>query len=382
MALREEPRALALRGVAMAQLGEDRDARRLLARAARGLARARPRDAARCLAALGEVALAARDLRAAKAALDAAHRALTDVGDAANALFVAIQRARCAALLGDSSDARRRLDALPLGGAPPALVATAALVEARVAGRELRARDALDAARRARAAARRAGLPALEREVDLVERELGAPAARLVDGGVETLVDLAAVERACGSGVLVVDGCRRRVIFGDRAVDLVSRPVLLALALALGARSGAEVAREDLAAAAFGARRMNDSIRARLRVEIGRLRRVLGSLARLDATARGFALHPRRGRAIALLPPADAEASAVLALLGGGEAWSTSALAAALGASQRSVQRALVQLRDAGRVEASGRGRACRWVAAAPSAFATTMLLLAPVTRG
>lgn len=366
----------------MAQLGEDRDARRLLARAARGLARTNPRDAARCLAALGEVALAARDLRAAKDALGAAHRALTGAGDAVNAIFVAIQLARCAALLGDTSEARRRLAALSLRGAPPALVATAALVEARVAGREVRARDALAAARRARDAARRAGLPALEDEVALVERELTATAARLVEGGVATLVDLAGVERAYASGALVVDGCRRRVISGDRAIDLVSRPVLLALALALAGREGAEVTREELALAAFGARRVNDSVRARLRVEVGRLRRALDPLARVEATPKGFALQARGGGAAALLPPADAEASAVLALLRGGESWSTSALAAALGASQRSVQRALVQLREAGQVEATGGGRACRWVAATPSTFATTMLLLAPVARG
>lgn len=99
----------------------------------------------------------------------------------------------------------------------------------------------------------------------------------------------------------------------------------------------------------------------------------------MEATGGGFALRPRAGRAFALVPPADAEGSAVLAILRGGESWSTSGLAAALGASQRAVQRALVLLRDAGQVESSGRGRSCRWVAATPSGFATTMLLLAPV---
>lgn len=366
----------------MAQLGEYRDAQRLLARAARALAATHPRDAARCLGALGEVALAARDLTAARAALESAGVALAKVGDATNALFVTIQRVRCAALLGDVTDARARLDALPLQGAPPALVATAALVEARIAARQLRARDALRATERAKNAAERAAIPSLAEEVAAAARELAAPAARSVEGGIETSLDLAAVERLYRSRALVVDGCLRRVVHAGRAVDLVSRPVLSALAVALAGRAPGEVTREELALAAFGSRRVNDSIRSRIRVEIGRLRRAIAPLADVEATAKGFALRTEAARTVALLPPAEAEGGAVLALLRGGEAWSTSAIAAALGASQRAVQRALVGLRDAGQVESTGRGRACRWVAPTPSGFATTMLLLAPVRGG
>ena len=134
--------------------------------------------------------------------------------------------------------------------------------------------------------------------------------------------------------------------------------------------------RDALVAEAFRLRRIDETHRARLRVEIGRLRTLLAPWAAIEASGEGFVLLPHDGRAVAmLLPPVDDEHSPLLALLGDGEAWSTTALALALGSSQRTVQRALSALESAGRVRAVGRTRNRRWVAASAGGFATTLLL-------
>jgi hypothetical protein len=383
VALRQEPQALALRGIAMAQLGDYGAARRLLRRAVRGLARIDPRARARCLAAAGEVALAARDLPAAAATLDAAAAALEATRDRTNAVFARLQGVRCAMWLGDLAGAQATLASLDLRGSPSRLRAVAALTGAEIASRALRARDARALLARARAAAREAAIPALVTEVDRAERDLDAPVARLLSGASERWVTLAEVESLAGSSDLVIDACRRQLRRGDTVVDLVTRPVLLALATSLGARAPAAAARDELVQQAFGARRATESMRARLRVEIGRLRRAIAPLARVDAADPGYALRTRDGaRVVVLLPPSPGEESALLALLRGGETWSTSALAAAVGASRRTVQRALLSLRESGRAEAMGKGRALRWVAATSPGFATTLLLhLRPQAR-
>jgi hypothetical protein len=365
VALDERPHALALRGVAMAQLGEYATARKLLQRAARALAAIEPAARARCLGALGEIAVAERDLLGAVRALDAAAEALDD---RFNRAFVRLQRARCSVLLGSLDEAEQVLAALDLRRAPARLRAVAALIEAELAVRRLRARDARAALERARRAAE---IPSLLAEVERAARELEAPAARLVRHGVEQPIALSDVE-ALGKE-LVIDACRRQIRRGRRVVDLVTRPVLLALACTLGLRG--EATREELVAAAFGVKRVNDSMRARLRVEIGRLRKELGDLASVEATAKGFRLSAE-GVAV-LLPPGAGEASQVLALLRGGGAWSTSAIAASIGLSQRAIQRSLALLSDEGRVESIGGGRASKWIAKPADGFATTLLLLA-----
>jgi DNA-binding transcriptional ArsR family regulator len=132
---------------------------------------------------------------------------------------------------------------------------------------------------------------------------------------------------------------------------------------------------------AFGARHPNPSHRARLRVEMGRLRRELAPLAEIRATSGGFVLAPRgvgRPAVRLLLPPIESPDAAILALLADGEAWSTSALALACSASQRTVQRSLGALVEAGQVRTLGRGRSQRWLAAPAAGFATTLLLPAP----
>src|SRR5262249_55124995 len=146
---------------------------------------------------------------------------------------------------------------------------------------------------------------------------------------------------------------------------LAKRPVLFALARALGEAWPEDAPRDVLVARAFASRFIDESHRARLRVEVGRLRSMLRTLVDVRATKRGFALAPRRaGQVIVLARPAeiDAEHAAVLAFLADGESWSSSALALALDTSQRSVQRALDVLAAAGKVQSFGRARARRWM--------------------
>jgi hypothetical protein len=159
-------------------------------------------------------------------------------------------------------------------------------------------------------------------------------------------------------------------------VSLATRPVMFALARALGEAWPGDVARDGLVARAFGAKRADESHRARLRVEVGRLRRLLRTLASVNATKRGFVLAPRGGRAVVVLARlVDERHGAVLAFLADGESWSSSALALALGGSQRSVQRALDSLAAAGKAQSMGRGRARRWMTP-PAPGLTTSLLL------
>jgi hypothetical protein len=380
VALRDEPAALVLRGIAMAQLGDYAVARKLLGRAAAAFGPGARMARARCLAAEAEVALACRDLAAAGRGLASAAAALEAEGDHVNALFVRLQLARRLVLLGKLGEARRSVAALDLRRAPARLVAMAELVNADIAVRSLRSHDARDALGRARAAAKVAKIPSLLAEVDEAARRLGAPVARLWAAEGARAIALGEVETLVASGALVLDACRREARAGTSVVSLLTRPLLLSLAVALAEAAPGEATREALIARAFGGHRASDSLRARLRVEVGRLRRVLAPLADIRATPCGFAMTPRRGTvAHVLLPPAEGEASPLLALLGGGESWSTSALAAAVGSSQRAVQRALGALEAEGRVQAVGGGGARRWMAPPPAGFATTLLL---VTQG
>ena len=182
------------------------------------------------------------------------------------------------------------------------------------------------------------------------------------------------------SKALVVDACRHVLRDAGLVVSLATRPVLFALARALGEAWPADVPRDMLVARAFGAKRADESHRARLRVEIGRLRALLRKLAGVNATARGFVLVPRRaGEVVVLARPIEERHAAVLAFLADGESWSSSALALALGASQRSVQRALDLLAAGGKVQSFGRGRARRWMTPPLPGFTTTLLLPAPL---
>lgn len=383
VALRTDPPALALRGIAMAQLGELPAARALLRRAAKAFGQAEPLGRARCVVAEAEVALALRDLRGAARGLDDAVKLLGRRGDVANAAFARLVQVRTLVLFGRVEAAAGALSKLSLAQAPPRLVALASLIAADIALKQLRAEAAERALARAERAAELARIPALSNEVAALRRLFQAPLARLVRAGVTAEVRLAELSPLLTSGELLVDACRREARQGKRVVSLVTRPILLALLVALAENAPSEVSRDALISRVFGARRANESHRVRLRVEIGRLRKLLGRVAELRATPGGFALVPRAGGPpLLLLPPTAGDTSALWALLRGGEAWATSALSAALGKSQRSVQRALSELEGEGRVRASGAGRARRWVVTPNAEFATTLLLVAPGTLG
>jgi len=378
IALRDDAPALALRGIAMAQLGDLDRARKLLRRAARSFGPRERLAQARCQVAEAEVALAAHDLSGPMRALHAAAETLDGLGDRANALYARLVGARRQLLVGDLAAAEQTLATVDVdaAGAPPPLTARAELTRAELALRRLRAVDAAAAIGRAHAAAVAAGIPALVAEVGRARRALSAPSARLIRGGVIRPVRLGEVEALFASRDLVVDACRRAVRSPARSVSLAGRPVLFALAGALAEAWPGDVPRDRLIERVFEARAVNESHRARLRVELGRLRAALRPLARIEATRGGFALVPVGGPAVVVLaPPIDGPAGAIVALLEGGESWSTSALARALGSSQRTVQRALRQLEEAASVRAVGRGRSRRWLAPPLGGFATTLLL-------
>ena len=381
VALREDAPALALRGLAMAQLGDFTRATLLLRRAARAFG---PREAtarARCVVAEAEIALASRELAGATATLDAARATLDAHGDHVNAAHARYLGIRRLLLLGRLDETEQALAAVAGTPLPPALLAVHELVAAGVAMRRLRATAARDALARAARAAQRAGIPALMAEVDAATRTLHAPAARWLASGEERLLQLRDVEALLASETFVVDACRHAVRHRGKTVPLASRPVLFALMRQLAEAWPHDVPRDALVARAFRARHADESYRARLRVELGRLRRALSGLAEVHATPHGYALLAHRADQVGVLAwPVESAHAAVLALLGDGESWSSSALALALGRSQRSVQRALETLAAAGSVQCSGHGRARRWMTPLAPGFATTLLLPAPLS--
>ncbi len=380
VALRDDAPALALRGIAMAQLGDLDRAKALLRRAAR---RFSPREIvarARCVVAEAEIALASRDLGWAEKRLEAARDILEAHGDRGNAAHARYLSVRRLLLIGQLSDAERLLATLDPGTMTLPLRTVHELVVAGIALRRLQANAARAALTRASEAAGQARIPALTAEVESAWRLLDAPAARLISAGEERVLRLSDVETVLSSSALVIDGCRHVVRRGRTVVSLATRPVLFALARTLGEASPESVDRETLVARAFGSRFVDESHRARLRVEVGRLRSALKPVAEVRATKTGFVLTARRAAVVVVLaPPVDDAHAAVLAFLTDGEAWSSSALALALGTSQRSVQRALDGLAGAGKVQSFGRGRARRWLTSPVPGFATPLLLPAAV---
>lgn len=383
IALRDDPPALALRGIAMAQLGDLARARLLLRRAAKAFG---PREAiarARCAVAEAEIALVSRDLTWPVKTLQAARAALDARGDKANAAHARHLEIRRLILIGRVAEAERLLADFDPAPLPPALRAAHEMAIAGIALRRLTTKPARAALTRARRAAQAARMPPLLAEVESAGLALTEPAARLIGRGKEKTLMLADVEALLGSKTFIVDACRLAVRHGATVVSLDSRPVLFALARALAEAWPGGASRETLLARAFRARHADESHRARLRVEIGRLRKALRAIATIDATPDGFILRPRRARDVAVLaPPADDEHAAVLALLADGEAWSSSALALALGASQRTVQRALDDLAAGGKVQAIGRARARRWMTPPVPGFPTSLLLTGALPGG
>ena len=380
VALRNDAPALALRGIAMAQLGDLARAKVLLRKAARAFGPKESVARARCVVAEAEIALVSRDLGFPAKALAQARATLAKHGDRANAAHASYLEVRRLLLIGQLDEAERvlaRLDPAPL---PPASRTAHELVVAGIAMRRLRSKVARAALERAERAAQQANIPALTAEVESARLILNTPAARLIASGHEQLLLLVDVESLLQSKALVVDACRHVVRHESKVVSLATRPVLFALARALGEAWPGDVPRGTLVARAFGAKRADDSHRLRLRVEIGRLRTLLRKLTGVRATKRGFKLLPRRAREVVVLArPVEGEHAAVLAFLADGESWSSSALALALGASRRTVQRALESLAAAGKVQSFGRGRARRWMTPPVPGFTTILLLPSPM---
>ncbi|WP_192181562.1 helix-turn-helix domain-containing protein [Mesorhizobium amorphae] len=383
VALREDAPALALRGIAMAQLGDLDRAKLLLRRAVRGFS---PKEAvarARCIVAEAEIALVSRDLGWPAKMLDAARATLERHGDRLNAAHAGHLTVRRLLLIGRLDEAERVLAGLDPAPLPPASRAAHELAVAGIAMRRLRTKAAREALEWARLAANRAGIAGLTAEVDSAFLALETPAARLIAKGEERPLLLEEVEALQASSALVVDALRYLVRKQEATISLATRPVLFALARALAEAWPGDVSREELVARAFGGKHADESHRARLRVEIGRLRAELRTLADIGATKRGFALAPRQaGEVLVLARPIEERHAAVLAFLADGESWASSALALALGAGQRSVQRALEQLALTGKVQSFGHGRARRWMTPPVAGFTTTLLLPAPLPNG
>jgi hypothetical protein len=380
VALRDDAPALALRGIAMARLGDFARAKMLLRRAARTFG---PREAvarARCVVAEAEIALVSRDLTWPAKALESAGATLEAHGDrlnAAHARHLTVRRLLLIGRLDEAEQALAELDPAPL---PPAIRAAHELVVAGIAMRRLRTPSARAALARAEAAARRAGIAELAAEVESAAKLLDTPAARLIAQGQERPLLLDEVEALHESEALMVDACRHAVRHAGSLVSLATRPVLFTLVRALGEAWPRDVPRGELIARAFRGKEADESHRARLRVEVGRLRSAIKALAGVNATEQGFLLVPRgTSQVVVLAQPVEDAHSAVLALLADGESWSSSALALALDASQRTVQRSLDALAAAGRVQAFGQGRARRWMTPPVGGFTTTLLLPAPL---
>ncbi len=380
VALRDDASALALRGIAMAQLGDFARAKQLLRKAAHAFG---PKEAvarARCVVAEAEIALASRDLGWPAKTLAAARTTLEAHGDRLNGAYARYLEVRRLLLVGYLDEAERMLTDLDPSFFPPASRTFHELVVAGIAMRRLRTKEARAALARAERTAHQAGIPALMAEVESGSRVLNTPAARLIVRGHERLLLLEDVESLLASKAIVVDACRNVVRHAGTLVSLARRPVLFALARVLGEAWPGDVPRDVLLARAFGARFVDESHRARLRVEIGRLRKALRSLAGISATKLGFAMTPRDVRDVVVLArPVEEEHADVLAFLTDGESWSSSALALALRASQRTVQRALDSLAAVGKVQSFGQARARRWITPPVPGFTTILLLPAPL---
>ncbi|GJH09571.1 helix-turn-helix domain-containing protein [Caballeronia novacaledonica] len=376
IALREDASALALRGIAMAQLGDFVRARALVKSAARAFGTKEALARSRCIVAEAEIALASRDLTWPGKTLDHARAILEAHGDHVNAAHARYLEVRRALLIGRTDDAERMLAGLNPVSLPAASRAAHELIAAGIAMRRLHTQAAHAALERATQATRQAGIPALAAEVESAWRILSTPVARLIAHGNERLLRLEEVEALFASNTFVVDACRLCVRENGTSISLATRPVLFTLARMLAQAWPHDAPRDALILRAFRIREADETHRARLRVEMGRLRTMLRAHAGIDATSRGFVLKPRHAREVAVLAlPVEDEYAPLLAFLADGESWSSSALAIALGASQRTVQRSLDALAASGKVQSFGRGRARRWTTPPMPGFTTTLLL-------
>jgi DNA-binding winged helix-turn-helix (wHTH) protein len=379
IALRDDAPALALRGIAMAQLGDFARAKMLLKSAARSFGAKEAVSRARCIVAEAEIALASRDLAWPTKALDAAREELESHGDFVNAAHARQLEIRRLVLIGRLDDAERLLATLSAARLPVALRAIHELMAFGIAIRRLQIKEAQSALGRAQQASHAANIPALIAETDGASQVLQSPAAQWITQGCTRLLLLHEIETLLESKTLIIDACRYLVRDGRKKISLTSRPVLFALLRELAEAWPQDVSRNTLIAHVFRTKQADESHRVRLRVEIGRLRTAIKTIANVNATKEGFVLEPRSKAVAVLARPIDDKHADVLALLADGEAWSSSAAALALSASQRTVQRALESLASEGKVQILGNGRARRWITPPLPGFATTLLLPAPL---
>lgn len=377
IALRDDARALALRGIAMAQLGDLARAKSLLRRAGKAFGPREPVARARCLVAEAEIALFSRELDGSVKLLNTALVSLERHGDHANVAHARYLAARRLLLIGHLDQVEcliASFDPSPLHAASRVAYE---LVVAGLAMRRLQIGSARGALARAERTARPLHIPSLMAEVEATARALDTPTARLIAHGKVRLVRLDDIEALLASNTFVIDACRHIVCINGRVIALRARPVLFTLVRTLAEAWPSDVSRATLIARAFRTKHADESHRARLRVEMGRLRHTLSPITvSIEATKAGFALVLRREQKVAVLAPtSDGPHAAVLAMLADGEAWSSSALALALRASQRTVQRALEELIRASKVQAIGYGRARRWMTAPVPGFPTALLL-------
>lgn len=377
VALRNDAPALALRGVALARLGKFERARDLLHEAARAFGTRAPGQRARCLLADAEIALASRDLRGLDAALAMANRTLSAQGDVVNAAHATCLAARNLLLRGRLDEAEIALTSLADQRRPATLETAVQLTWADLHLRKLNSRAAKRAIEQAGRAAKRAGIASLSSEFEAMRARLVEPIARAIRNGIQQELGTAELEALLQKKRFLVVDARELVLRTTQIrVPLKRRPILFALARALADAWPAAATRGELILRAFAVTRVNESHRARLRVELTRLRRALRAVATITATPQGFQLSTLGASEVVVLARlADDDHANLLALLSDGEAWSSSALALALGVSQRSVQRALLALEQAGKVRAIGRARAQRWLPAPSAGFAPSLLL-------
>ena len=379
VALRDDAPALALQGIAMAQLGEFDRAKALLKRAARGFGAREPMARARCILAEAEIALVSRDLNWPPARLEAARSVLAAHGDRPNAAHASVIAIRRHLLLGQLAETRAGLATLDPEQLPPALRAGYGLVAAGLAIRQVQIAEARRWLAQARRAAEQSGIAALLAEVETAQASLMQPAALLRQQDRERAIALDEVEALLSSDTLLIDATRTLLSQRATQLRLSTRPILFKLLRALAEAWPGDASRNHLLAQAFGARQADESHRARLRVEMTRLRQAIAPLATISATPQGFRLKPKLSEAVALLAsPLGEQHGAIMALLADGEVWASSALALVLDLSPRSIQRALADLQRGQKVQPVGRGRARRWTMLSLPGFPTSLLLPRP----
>ena len=360
LAGRTDAPARAMRGAALSQLGEFSRAKAQLRAALRALGPADGLLRARCLAAEAEIALALGDLRWSAEPVARAVAELQAAGDARNAAYLQLVAARAALRLGRPADAERLLRHAKLAPAP--LERTfAELVRVELAAKRGDPDLLTQALASARAAAERAAIPTLVAEVARIRDHYEGPSAVITSRGKARTASFCEVCTLARSASVVVDGGGRELRSAGGCLPFARRPVLFEVLRVLAEGWPEAVPRDALIARAFGARRPNESHRIRLRVEVGRLRKAMRPWLGVVAEGPGYALSAK-GEVVLVMPLEESPASRLLSLMHGGEAWSASSLAQALGVSERTVQRSLGELSSAGKVGPTGNGRGRRWV--------------------